>query len=123
MAEPFEDVITFEQTDFYKFSRRWKDFGRVKASKPSFDSVHPRPESFTPVHASAGSRMSQTFMHHVPVSIRSPMHSAASRSVVQIEAVNPYWLSFISLIASSSSFTDIMPATGANVSSVITSIE
>src|SRR5262249_18318659 len=98
VAEPFEDVITFEQTDFhqnmwgcystarvskrfshqsaaclrarycypvyppeggapnYKVNRRWKDFGRVKASKPSFDSVQPRPESFTPVHASAGSR-------------------------------------------------------------------
>src|SRR6266850_2111440 len=37
-------------------SFRWNDFGRVNASSPRFDSVHPRPESLTPVQASAGSR-------------------------------------------------------------------
>ena len=35
---------------------RWNDFGRVTARNPSADSVTPRPESFTPVHARAGSR-------------------------------------------------------------------
>src|SRR5688500_17923259 len=37
-------------------SRRWNDFGRVNVSMPSWESVQPRPESFTPVQASAGSR-------------------------------------------------------------------
>src|SRR5882762_9685102 len=37
-------------------SLRWNDFGRVNASRPKRDSVQPRPESLTPVHASAGSR-------------------------------------------------------------------
>ena len=41
-------------TKRYSFSRRWNDFGRVNASSPSLESVQPRPESFTPVHASAG---------------------------------------------------------------------
>src|SRR5262249_28115145 len=36
--------------------RRWNDLGRVRCSKPTRDNVQPRPESFTPVHASAGSR-------------------------------------------------------------------
>src|SRR5258708_5464841 len=36
--------------------RRWKDFGRVSAAKPRRERVQPRPESLTPVQASAGSR-------------------------------------------------------------------
>ena len=51
------DVIAFEQADVhYRVNRKWKDLGRVKLSSPSRDSVQPRPESFTPVQASAGSR-------------------------------------------------------------------
>lgn len=40
----------------YSFNRRWNDLGRVNASNPSRDSVQPRPESLTPVQASAGSK-------------------------------------------------------------------
>ena len=40
----------------YSFNRRWNDLGRVNASNPSRDRVQPRPESLTPVQASAGSR-------------------------------------------------------------------
>ena len=36
--------------------RKWNDFGRVSCSKPTRDNVQPRPESLTPVQASAGSR-------------------------------------------------------------------
>ena len=37
-------------------SRRWNDFGRVRCSYWSRESEQPRPESLTPVQASAGSR-------------------------------------------------------------------
>ena len=44
------------------FRRKWMAFGRVSSAKPSALSVTPRPESFTPVHGSAGSSASQRFM-------------------------------------------------------------
>ena len=47
------------------------------------------------------------------------MRIAVSTSLVQIEAVRPYRLSFINRTASSSSFTAIRPTTGPNVSSVM----
>ena len=47
---------------FQKRRRKCSAFGRVSASKPSALSVTPRPESFTPVHGSAGSSESQRFM-------------------------------------------------------------
>ena len=51
------DVVALEDADAgHSESRRWNDFGRVTARNPSVDRVTPRPESFTPVHASAGSR-------------------------------------------------------------------
>ncbi len=46
----------------YSERRKWIAFGRVRASKPSELSVTPRPESFTPVHGSAGSSASHRFM-------------------------------------------------------------
>jgi hypothetical protein len=65
----------------------WNDLGRVTAWHPSGDSEHPRPESPTPVYASAGSRSSQRFWNHVPVATRFPIRPAASVSAVQIEAL------------------------------------
>ena len=39
-----------------RYSECVAEVGRVKAAKPSFDKVQPRPESLTPVQANAGSR-------------------------------------------------------------------
>ena len=62
-------------------------------------------------------------MNQVPVSTRSPMAIAASSSVVQIEAVRPKSLSFMSATASSSEATFMIPATGPKDSSVMTPME
>src|SRR5882672_6300712 len=50
------DSVRRTEMGRYGLSLRWNDFGRVNASSPRRDSVQPRPESLTPVHASAGSR-------------------------------------------------------------------
>jgi hypothetical protein len=56
-GEATDDVVALQQADAHQaFRRRWNDFGRVKLSSPILESVQPRPESFTPVQASAGSR-------------------------------------------------------------------
>src|SRR5512138_1063144 len=54
LREASDHVVAFEEADFHV--RKWKDFGRVNASRPRRDRVQPRPESLTPVQASAGSR-------------------------------------------------------------------
>src|SRR6185295_4115832 len=54
LREAADDVVALEQADVH--FRKWNDFGRVKASRPRRDNVTPRPESLTPVQASAGSR-------------------------------------------------------------------
>ncbi len=58
-------------------------------------------------------------MNQVPVSTWSPMAMAASASAVQMAAVRPYSLWFISRTASWSSETFTMPITGAKLSSVM----
>jgi hypothetical protein len=62
-------------------------------------------------------------MNQVPVSIRSPIATAASTSRDHTQADRPYGESFISAIASSSPDTFMIPTTGPNDSSRITLIE
>lgn len=62
----------------------------------------PLPLFFTPVHASAGSRVSQRFWYTVPVSNESIRPKKSDCDEVQMDAVKPYGESFINLMASSS---------------------
>ena len=62
-------------------------------------------------------------MNQVPVSTSAPMRVAASSSAVHTDAVRPNALSFISVMASSSEATFMMPTTGPKLSSRITAME
>lgn len=74
-------------------------------------------------HRLTGLGQSQRLTNKVPASTSSPISSPRATSLVQMLAVRPYSLSFISTTASSSLLTFITGMMGPNVSSVMTVME
>src|ERR1041385_2528486 len=101
------------------YPRSCHAFGFVNALSPMCDNVAPKPECFRPDHGTAALTLSQQFQYPVPASTLLSILSARNLSELYTAAVNPYSVSDISLIASSSFFTFMMPITGPNDSSRI----
>jgi hypothetical protein len=89
---------------------------------PNLLKLTPRPLSFAPVHASAGSSTSHRFRNTVPASTSPSSSRKRSGEAVKMDAVSAYALSFISASASPSDATRWMPTAGPNVSSRISAI-